>query len=69
MRSRLENRQFGVLVTTSVVTRQAYETIRKQSHAAVCISGTDIIDILMSHKITSVGQLTDWLSDNYPTGS
>lgn len=69
MLSRLENRQFGVLVTTSVVTRQAYETIRKQSHAVVCISGTDIIDILMSNNITSVGQLTDWLSDNYPIGS
>jgi len=66
---RLEGRQFGVLVTTSVVTQEAYEAIREQSHPVVCIAGTDIIDILMSNNITSLTQLTDWLSDNYPTGS
>jgi hypothetical protein len=67
--SRLEDPQLGVLVTTSVVTQQAYEAIREQNHPVVCISGTDIIDILMSNNITGVRQLTDWLSDNYPTGS
>ena len=60
--SRLEGQQFGVLVTTSVVTQQACEAIRKQNHAVVCIAGTDIIDILMSKNITRVRQLTDWLS-------
>ena len=65
--SRLEDQQFGVLVTTSVVTQQAYEAIREQNHPVICIAGTDIIDILMSSNITSVRQLTGWLSDNYPT--
>ncbi len=69
MLSRLEGRQFGVLVTTSVVTQQAYEAIKEQNHAVVCISGTDIINILMSNGINSVRQLTDWLSENHPTGS
>jgi hypothetical protein len=64
--SRLEGQQFGVLVTTSVVTQQAYEAIWKQNHAVVCIAGTDIIDILMSNNITRVSQLTAWLCDNYP---
>ena len=66
--SRLEEQQFGVLVTTSVVTQQAYEAIREQNHPVVCIAGTDIIDILISNNITGVSQLTDWLSDNYSTG-
>ena len=66
MLSRLESRQVGVLVTTSVVTQQAYEAFRKQNHPVVCIAGTDIIDVLISNNISSVAQLTDWLSDNYP---
>lgn len=69
MLSRLEGRRFGVLVTTSVVTQQAYEAIRNQSQPVVCIAGTDMIDILISNNIARVGQLSDWLSDNYPTGS
>ena len=67
MLSRLEDQQFGVLVTTSVITQHAYEAIRKQNHPLVCIAGIDIVDILISNNITSVRQLTDWLSDKYPT--
>ena len=66
MLSRLDNRRFGVLVTTSVVTKQAYEAFRKQNHPVVCITGADIIDVLISNNIDSIAQLTDWLSDNYP---
>jgi hypothetical protein len=68
MLSRLEDQQLGVLVTTSVVTQQAYEAIREQNHPVVCIAGADIIDILFSINIKTVRQLTDWLSHNYPTG-
>ena len=67
MLSRLKDQQFGVLVTTSVVTRQAYDAIREQSHPVVCIAGTDIIDILISNNITRVRQLNDWLTQHYPT--
>jgi len=66
MLTRLENRQFGVLVTTSILTRQAYEAFRKQEHPVICIAGTDIIDILISNNIIDVKQLTAWLSHNYP---
>ena len=69
MLSRLGNRQFGVLVTTSVLTRQAYEAFRKQEHPVICMAGTDIINILISNNIISVEQLTRWLSQNYPTKS
>ena len=66
--SRLETRQFGVMVTTSVVVWQAYEEFRKQKVPMVCIAGADIIDILISKNITTVRQLTVWLSHHYPTG-
>jgi len=66
--ARLENQQFGVLVTTSVVTQQAYEELGKQNHPVICITGADIIEILISNKIDTVRQLTDWLAHNYPTG-
>jgi len=67
MLSRLGKRQFSVLVMTSVVTQQAYEAFREQGHPVICISGTDIIDILISNNIISVEQLAGWLSHNYPT--
>lgn len=69
MLSRLGKRQFGVLVTTSVVTQQAYEAFRDQGRPVICISGTDIIDILISNNITDVEQLAGWLSHHYPTRS
>ena len=67
MLTRLEEQQFGVLVTTSVVTQQAYEALREQGRPVVCVSGTDIIDILFSKNIKTVRQLSDWLSHDYPT--
>ena len=44
--SRIRNRQFGVLVTTSFVARQAYEEVRQDRHPIVFICGKDIVDIL-----------------------
>jgi len=58
-----------VLVTTSVVTQQAHEAFRDQGRPVICISGTDIIDILISNNITDVEQLAGWLSHHYPTRS
>lgn len=69
MLSRLGNRRFGVMVTTSLVTQQAYEAIRKQNYPVIIIAGSDIIDILISNNITSVEQLIDWLAKKYPIGS
>jgi len=56
------------MVTTSVVVWQAYEEFRKQKVPLVCIAGADIIDILISKNITTVRQLSDWLTQHYPTG-
>jgi hypothetical protein len=47
--SRIRHRQFGVLVTTSVVARQAYEEVREDRHPIIFISGRDIVEILIKN--------------------
>lgn len=47
--SRIRHRQFGVLVTTSVIARQAYEEVREDRHPIVFISGRDIAEILIKN--------------------
>lgn len=44
--SRIRHREFGVLVTTSVISRQAYEEVREDRHPIIFFSGKDIVDIL-----------------------
>ena len=45
--SRIRNRQFGVLVTTSIVAKQAYEEVREDGHPIIFICGKDIVEILV----------------------
>lgn len=47
--SRIRHRQFGVLVTTSVIGRQAYEEVREDRHPIIFFSGKDITDILTTN--------------------
>lgn len=47
--SRIKHRQFGVLVTTSVVSRQAYEEVREDRHPIIFLSGNDITTILIEN--------------------
>lgn len=64
--SRLRHRQFGVLVTTSFVSRQAYEELRTDVHPVVVLSARDIINVLMAHGIGSPHDLTLWLEREFP---
>lgn len=64
--SRLRFRQFGILVTTSFVSDQAYKEIREDQHPIVVLSGTDIVSILKQSGISSVTVLSDWLDLNFP---
>jgi Restriction endonuclease AspBHI N-terminal/Restriction endonuclease len=57
--SRIRHRQFGVLVTTSVVARQAYEEVRDDRHPIIFLAGKDITDIL-----TKTGYGTPELVEN-----
>ena len=59
--SRIKHREFGVLVTTSHLAKQAYEEIRSDGHPIVVISGADIARILFTKGINSVESCKTWL--------
>ena len=59
--SRIKNREFGVLVTTSAVSSQAYKEMRQDEHPIVVISGRDICEILAANGITSSESCRLWL--------
>lgn len=64
--SRLRHRDFGVFVTTSYVSQQAYEEIMEDEHPIIIISGKDIINILSNQHINrneEIKQFIDNLSN------
>ena len=63
--SRLRYRQFGVFVTTSYVSKQAYEEIRKDDHPIVIVSGGDIIRIIERVGLSTRIRVAKWLADNF----
>jgi hypothetical protein len=65
--SRLRHRQFGVLVTTSFVARQAYSEIREDRHPIIVISGRDIAEILISHNYNTPALVKELLARDFPT--
>jgi hypothetical protein len=64
--SRLRHRQFGILVTTSVVRRQAYEEIRQDRHPVIILCGRDIAQLLIDKGKNSGAAVTDWLTKEFP---
>jgi len=60
--ARIKNRQFGVLVTTSAVGKQAYEEVRKDNHPIIFISGKDIIQILLSNDINDIFGIDNFIN-------
>lgn len=64
--SRIKHRQFGVLVTTSYVAKQAYEEIVEDGHPISIISGGDIIEILYRNGYHSLERLDELLETNFP---
>jgi hypothetical protein len=63
--SRIRNRQFGILVTTSAISKQAYEEVRNDRHPIIFISGGDIVKILIEKGINTPSNLKRYLIDNY----
>jgi hypothetical protein len=59
--SRLKHREFGVLVTTSVLDRQAYEEIRSDAHPIVVIAARDIAEILISQGLNTPQLVGSWI--------
>jgi hypothetical protein len=64
--SRIRNRQFGVLVTTSSVARQAYEEVRADRHPIIFISGGDVVDILMKNGFGSPILVKNMMEAEFP---
>jgi Restriction endonuclease len=58
--SRLRYRQFGILVTTSYLHKQAYEEIVTDGHPIVVLCASDIGRVL-SEKFTTLADLRMWL--------
>lgn len=63
--SRIRHRQFGVLVTTSIIARQAYEEVREDKHPIVFIVGRDIAEILIRNGYNSVSRVNDLLNAEF----
>lgn len=63
--SRIRHRQFGVLVTTSVVARQAYEEVREDRHPILFISGRDIAEILIGNGFNTEERVTALLASEF----
>lgn len=60
--SRLRHRQFGILVTTSYVAKQAYDEIKQDGHPIVIISAIDIVNTLKTSGLGQVDDFTIWLN-------
>jgi hypothetical protein len=64
--SRLRHRQFGVLVTTSVVGRQAYEEVRDDRHPIIFLSGKDVAEILTINGFNTRERVHALLQREFP---
>lgn len=64
--SRIRHRQFGVLVTTSVIARQAYQEVREDRHPIIFICGKDITDILISKGYGTRDDVVNLLNNDFP---
>ena len=59
--SRLRHRQFGVLVTTSYVSKQAYKELRHDEHPIIIISAKDIVAILRKNSLSKAEEVKEWV--------
>ncbi|MFJ5251465.1 restriction endonuclease [Serratia liquefaciens] len=60
--SRLRHRQFGIIVTTSYVDKQAYDELISDNHPVVVISAIDIANKI-NEKVGNINELKYWLSN------
>lgn len=59
--SRIRYRQFGVMMTTSYVHKQAYKEVIEDGHPILIVSASDIARVLRNSSIMS-GDIDDWLA-------
>lgn len=61
--SRLRHRQFGVLVTTSYLSGQAYKELKEDNHPVVVIAATDIVEILKK-RVGTLDNIRNWINNH-----
>ena len=54
-----------MLVTTSVVSKQAYEEVREDRHTIIFISGRDITEILIKNGYNSRSKVESLLNNEF----
>lgn len=59
--SRLKYRDFGIFVTTSYVSEQAYKELLEDGHPVIIISGRDIVEILTNNRINTEESLLNFM--------
>lgn len=64
--SRIRYRQFGVLVTTSVIGKRVYEEVRKDRHPIIFFCGKDIADILTKNGFNTSSRVKGMLEEKFP---
>jgi hypothetical protein len=63
--SRIKHRQFGVLVTTSFIARQAYQEVREDRHPIIFFSGNDIAETLIRSGFNTVELVGELLAAEF----
>jgi len=63
--SRLRHRQFGVLVTTSYVSLQAYREVKEDQHPIIVVSGADVVEVLRANGYSSAEAVQTWLEESF----
>lgn len=59
--SRIKNREFGVLVTTSFIDKQAYSEVIDDGHPVILVTARDIVGILRSAGYSSPPLVESWI--------
>lgn len=59
--SRLQHRQFGVMVTTSFVNKQAYQEVTDDGHPVLIVAGRDITEALTRNNYSNARSVENWL--------
>lgn len=59
--SRIKHREFGVLVTTSFVDKQAYQEVTDDGHPVILVTARDIVALLRSAGYGTPSQVEAWL--------
>ncbi|UAN46068.1 restriction endonuclease [Serratia sp. JSRIV001] len=59
--SRIKHREFGILITTSFVNKQAYQEVVDDGHPVIFVTAIDIVQLLRASGYGTAAQLSKWL--------